>query len=399
MFRFFYNTFLLLLLPLWLWKERKRACLVERMGLRLPLLSPAQIWIHAVSIGETRAAVALVTELQKTRSIIFSTTTETGLAEAKKLFPHIAGHFVLPIDFSWNIKRLRKKINPQLLILVESDFWYNLITLGAPRVALVNGKVSKRSASRFQRFKYLARKIFDPLSLFCVQSDDYRDRFIRLGIPPSKIIVTGNLKLDTPVARIDKEEWQKRLGISPYDRVITLGSTHDPEEELLLDALVTLPIKILLVPRHPERFDSIADLLKRKGIDFVRYSSGQPNPQARVILIDAMGILNACYQLSEIAIVGGSFTSRIGGHNIFEPASLGVPVLFGPYMHTQKELLELVLNTNAGRQVTIEEVRPIVEEFLKNPPTAIVQAGLDLAQKSRGATKRTIEALVTNLSL
>ena len=393
MFRALYNFVLLLLLPLWLWKEKKRAYIAQRIGLKLPSLSSATIWIHAVSMGETRAVIKLVSELQKTHTIVFSTTTETGLAEAKKLFPNIAGHFILPVDFSWTIKRLRKKINPQLLILVESDFWYNLITLGAPQVVLVNGKISQRSTIRFQKLRFLSRKIFEKISLFCVQSESYKDRFCRIGIPSSKIVVTGNLKLDTPITPIDKEQWRQRLSISPQDRVITLGSTHDPEEELLLDALAPLSIKILLVPRHPERFDTVADLLKRKGIDFVRYSEGKPDPSKRVVLVDAMGILNACYQLSELAIVAGSFTARVGGHNIFEPAALGVPVLFGPHMHTQKELVDLVLCAGAGRQVTTEQLRPLIEQFLENPPTVMAEAGRQLAKKSQGATTCTLEAL------
>ncbi len=393
MFRALYNLALVLLLPLWLWKEKKRAHIAERIGLKLPHLSPASIWIHAVSMGETRAVIALVAELQKTHTIVFSTTTETGLAQAQKLFPTIAGHFILPIDFSWTIRRLRKKINPKALILVESDFWYNLITLGAPKVILVNGKISERSTNRFQKLRFLSRKIFEKISLFCVQSENYKDRFCRIGIPSSQIVVTGNLKLDAPITPIDKEQWRKRLSITPQDHVITLGSTHDPEEELLLDALASLPIKILLVPRHPERFDAVADLLKRKGIDFVRYSEGKPDPTKRVVLVDAMGILNPCYQLSELAIVGGSFTSRVGGHNIFEPAALGVPVLFGPHMQTQKELVDLVLGANAGRQVTIERLRPLIKEFLENPPIAMAEAGRHLAQKSQGATARTLDAL------
>ena len=142
MFRFFYNILLLLLLPIWIWKEKHRVHWAQRLGLRLPALPQADIWIHAVSMGETQAATALVAQLEKKYTIVFSTTTETGLALAKKNFPRISGHFLLPIDFSWNIRRLRKKINPRCLLLVESDFWYNLITLGAPQVAVVSGKIS-----------------------------------------------------------------------------------------------------------------------------------------------------------------------------------------------------------------------------------------------------------------
>ncbi|MBS0616106.1 MAG: 3-deoxy-D-manno-octulosonic acid transferase [Verrucomicrobia bacterium] len=392
MFRALYNTILLLLLPLWLWKEKKRARLAERIGLKLPSLPLADIWIHAVSMGETRAVITLVAELQKTHSIVFSTTTETGLAAAQKLFPNIAGHFLLPIDFSWNIRRLRKKIQPNLLILVESDFWYNLITLGAPKVALVNGKISEKSAQRFARFKSLARLFFEPISLLCVQSDEYKDRFLKIAVPASKIVVTGNLKLDAPIPSIDKAEWKSRLGIRTEDRVITLGSTHDPEEELLLSVLAPLPVKILLVPRHPERFNAVAELLAKKNISFVRYSSEKQDPKAQVVLVDAMGLLNTCYGVSDLAIVCGSFTERVGGHNIFEPIALGVPTIFGPHMQTQKELVDLVLRANAGRQVPIEELKSVVAEFLKNPPTAMTKAGQELARKSQGATKRTLEA-------
>ena len=202
----------------------------------------------------------------------------------------------------------------------------------------------------------------------CVQSPRYKDLFLQIGVAAKKIVVTGNLKLDTPHPVIDKAAWAERLSICPGDRVITLGSTHDPEEELLLDALASLPVKILIVPRHPARFEAVADLLRRKGIDHVRYSEGKLDPSQRVVLVDAMGILNTCYQLSELAIVGGSFTPGVGGHNIFEPASLGIPILFGPYMESQKDLTRLILEAPAGAQVSIEQLRPLVIQFLERPP-------------------------------
>jgi 3-deoxy-D-manno-octulosonic-acid transferase len=412
MFRFVYNLALLLItlisLPKYLWemiiKAKHRRSFLEKLGLKIPPISLPEngirIWVHSISVGETKAVAPLVEKIRHQyphASIVISTTSETGHAEAKRSMPGLDHYFYLPIDFSWAIKRLVKRIKPDLLILVESDFWYNLISYNQ-NVVLVNGKLSENSLARFKLVPFFTQRLFGHFKLLCVQSERYSRRFELLRVPKSKIVVTGNLKFDQPFPHIDKARWKKDLGIHEGEKVITLGSTHEPEEEMLLSVLEKFPEwKILLVPRHPERFDSVAQLLERKGYAFARFSDHRPKlGTEKIILVDAMGILSACYQLSNLAIVGGSYVSHVGGHNIFEPAALGVPVLFGPHMESQKDLVELVINAGAGKQVPFDELEENLKELTNFPSTSMHEAGLRLASEVHGATLRTLGAL--NLS-
>ncbi len=395
MLRVVYTFALLLLvvvmLPAWILRKKHRNSFLEKLGLKLPTFTftktGPRIWIHSISLGETKAVLPLITRLKEkypSATLLLSTITETGQEVAEQSSADFT--FYLPLDFPWAIRTLMNRIKPDLLILVEGDFWYNLIDM-APRVALVNGKISERSLSRFLKVPFFANKIFHKIELYCLQSARFADRFQKLGVDPSRIIVTGNLKFDQPLHLIDKQTFRASLGLSSTDRIMTLGSTHEPEEELILTALAPLlsnnpQLKILVVPRHPERFAHVK-------------AAFADNPQ--VIVVDQMGVLNHCYQISELAIVGGSFISSVGGHNIFEPAALGTPVLFGPYMHSQKDLAELILQAGAGCQVTLENLGKVVENLLTHPPKAMREAGLKLAQEVHGATDRTLLALETLL--
>ncbi|MBS0649497.1 MAG: 3-deoxy-D-manno-octulosonic acid transferase [Verrucomicrobia bacterium] len=413
MFKVIYDLALLLYtavcLPKFIWEairhRKHRKSFLDKLGLRLPSFNlPADnvhIWVHSISMGETKAVAPLVEQIRQqvpNASIVISTTTETGLGEAKRSMPELDHYFYLPLDFSWTIQRLVKRIRPDILILVESDFWYNLIHQNK-KVVLVNGKISETSLSRFQLFSFFSRRLFSQIHLFCLQSQRYSSRFQTLGVAPDKIVVTGNLKFDQPFPHIDIERWKSDLGIQPQDKVITLGSTHDPEEDHLITALEPLlvrfpTLKILLVPRHPERFSTVAALLEKKKIPYARFSDHAPKQgNERIILIDAMGVLSACYQLSDIAIVGGSYATHVGGHNIFEPAALGIPVLFGPHMETQKDLVDIVTQGGAGRQVPLSEVSTTLEQMLTYPPLEMKQAGLKLAEEVHGATQRTWKSL------
>ncbi len=415
MFRVFYNAalciFVILWLPKWLWEmlrhQKHRFSFAEKLGFKLPTFPTTQelrIWVHSISVGETKAVASLITELRKkypTISIVLSTVTETGYEEAKRSIPKADQYFFLPLDFSWTIRRLIQRMKPDLLVLVEGDFWFNFIDL-APRVILVNGKISERSTSSFLKVPFFSRPFFQKIELLCVQSSTYADRFVRLGVNPKRMTVTGNLKFDQEFLPIDKNQWRAHLGLTSTNQVITLGSTHDQEEELLLNALEPLfkkfpDLKILLVPRHPERFMEVAKLLEKKQIEFSKYSDPLKKRDQRVILVDAMGVLSSCYQLSELAIVGGSFIKRVGGHNIFEPAALGIPVLFGPSMYSQKDLVTLVVDAGAGIQVSLENLAKVVEELLLNPSQQMHQAGLRLAHEVHGSTQRTLHCLETTL--
>jgi 3-deoxy-D-manno-octulosonic-acid transferase len=401
--KFFYQL-------LFLGKHRKSW--LKRLGGGFPLIKKGKkplIWIHAVSLGETKAAASLVKALKNEFNhplIIFSTTTETGYVESCRSI-QADHHVYLPFDFGWVIKPIIKRTAPDLVILCESDFWYNFLAtskkIGAV-VVLVNGKISEKSMQRFQKAPFFTRKLFSNIDLFCLQSQLYRQRFEQLGILQDKLIVTGNMKFDGDYSRLPAaqlEAWKSELGIQAKDAVLVIGSSHHPEELMLLNVMHQLwprfpNLKVMIVPRHPERFSEVAGLLQKNSVDFRRLSqknlSRSPAP---VILIDAMGLLRKCYQLADIAIVAGSYTAKVGGHNILEPSWYGVPVIFGPHMHTQPDLVNLVNEYRAGIQVSLEELPDKLCDLLQNPSQRkeLGEAGLKLAGDLHGATVKTLKLI------
>jgi 3-deoxy-D-manno-octulosonic-acid transferase len=405
MFSAIYNLALIFfawgLLGQYLFKGKYRSSLLARLGLGFPLFKakPEEkvVWMHAVSMGEVRAMVALFHQIQPHFTVVISTTTETGLAEALRSMPGAKAHFILPLDFSWTMRRLIKQINPSHLILCESDFWLHLLTLAkahGAKISLINGKVSERSCHRFKRFSFFTKRLFSSFDLICLQNEIHYNRFVSMGVPYKKLHVTGNLKLEAPVKKMQNvESFRSKLGITSTDSVLVIGSTHHPEEEELLTALAPLlpSLKILLVPRHPERFDAVASLLERKSIPYHRYSNPAP-ATANLILIDAMGQLNFCYQIANLAIVAGSYGSQIGGHNIFEPIQQSIPVFFGPHMHAQQELKDLVLSYQAGKEVPLDQLCNEVSLFFKNP-TKYTQACQKLLDSIQGATQKTFDLI------
>lgn len=399
-----------------IFKGKYRKSLLKRFGSGFPIIKKGDrplVWVHAVSLGETKAVAALVKQLKselRDPIFVFSTTTETGHVEGCRT---IAAdyHVYLPFDFGWVIKPIVRRTAPDLVILCESDFWYNFIStskkVGA-KVILVNGKLSSTSQERFKKFPSFSKRLFSCIDLFCVQSNIYRRRFESIEIPPEKIVVTGNMKFDGDYAKLplqQLEAWRIELGIQPNDPVLVVGSSHNPEETQLLKAMAQVwpqypNLKVVLVPRHPERFNEVAGILQKNNVNFRRLSQKtNKDASASVILIDAMGLLRKCYQLADIAIVAGSYTSKVGGHNILEPSWYGVPVIFGPHMHTQPDLVDLVREYEAGLQVSIEELPEVLLRLLKNPEQRkmLGAAGLRLASDVHGATGKTLNLLKPNL--
>lgn len=389
-------------------KGKYRKSLLKRFGSGFPLIKKGErplVWIHAVSLGETKAVSALAKKMRtelKNPVIVFSTTTETGYVEACRT---IAAdyHVYLPFDFGWVIKPIIRRTAPDVLILCESDFWFNFISTAKAAgayVALVNGKISRTSTERLKKVPFFAKALFNSIDLLCVQSNLYRTRFESLGILTDKIVVTGNMKFDGDYAKLPATQlqaWRNELGIRPKDPVLVVGSSHHPEEALLLKALSQVwsqfpNLKVMIVPRHPERFNEVAGILQKNNISFRRLSQKHAeSSDMPVILIDAMGLLRKCYQLADIAIVAGSYTAKVGGHNILEPSWYGVPVIFGPHMQGQPDLLELVREYKAGMQVNIEELPQVLIKLLDHPQECkeLGSAGLKLAGDVHGATGKT----------
>jgi 3-deoxy-D-manno-octulosonic-acid transferase len=372
--RFLYERILL---------RKKRSFLLQRLGLRSypPLENRRRplIWIHAVSVGETKSASLFLHKLKKSypeATFVVSSVTETGHEEAKRSLKEADLHLFLPFDFSFAIRRLLKIFPIDLLIFVETDLWYNFIRLVKKRgakVFLISGKMSKRSCKNYRLFPKFSKRLFSLFDgVFC-QNHCFQERFLSAGVSKEKVCVTGNLKFDLAATRISEEEkkqWLSQFTSSLGDSFLTISCTHSKEEEGILEALLPLlqmrkEIKILLAPRHPERFSAVAKLLKQKGFSFTPLSQLERDKQ--IILIDRLGFLPVCYSLSKLAILGGSFVDKIGGHNILEPISYQIPVCFGPYMFAQEEMVAHVLQKKCGFQMSLSDLGPLVFQLFTDP--------------------------------
>lgn len=420
-FRFLYGGILSLLSIIYFpkmafdyfFKKKYRQSLRSRFGYGFNHISGAVplIWVHAVSMGETKAIIALVKKLKALSPesrVIVSSITETGHQEAVKSIPEADFHVFLPFDFSFIIRPIIRRLRPQLVIISETDLWFNFLEtskeVGA-RVVLVNGKISERSFKRYRKASFFSKRIFSLLDHICAQNLSYAQLFESLGVPKRKISVTGNLKFDEPYPFLKEDElqeWKSVLGIKKEDFVLVIGSTHDPEEKHLLEQLSGLfniipQFKIILVPRHPERFQDVSSLLQKMQIPYGFYSKSESlKKENRIILGDAMGLLKKFYQIAHLAIVAGSFTEKVGGHNILEPCFYGVPVIFGPFMHSQKELRELVLQYQAGKQVDLADLRDQVLDMAqkKDEKDFLGVNGLRLTSEMYGATERTLKYVI-----
>lgn len=398
--------------------KKYRQSLLPRFGIRYPVFHKQplrSIWMHAVSVGETKAMVSVARELKHLfpdHPLIISSVTETGHAEAKRSLPFADHHVYLPFDFSWAVYKVIKNAAPGLVILCESDFWLNFLYYSKRQgaaLALINGKMSERSMRRFRMVPFFSKRLFGLFDILCIQNALYRSRLLEAGAPIDRMVVTGNLKLDEDYPQLSNDEviqWRQKLGIQPNQPVLTIGSTHAPEEQLCIQTLKeiwkqTPQLRVIIVPRRPERFKEVGNLLERERLHWISFTDiNRRTGKEQVILMDAMGLLRMCYQLSDFAIVGGSFTDRVGGHNILEPCWYGKPVLFGPHMHTQLELVELMTQYGAGIQVNPEQLRPILEKWIQNPKESqeIGSKGLQMVKDLKGSTKRTLDALNPLLS-
>jgi len=405
--------FLFYLPKLWL-RKKSGAALRDRFGLPAADYRKSKtrlIWIHAVSLGETKAVAPLARMLKESFGpdveFVVSSGTATGRAEVKKAIPFCDYSLYLPLDLTWVIRPLVNRLKPDLLIISETDLWINFIShckrVGA-RCYIVNGKMSERSCRRFNTLTFWSRKLFSQFDHIAAQSEHYRNRYLKAGVAQNRVTVTGNLKLDhvhppTP----DLDEWKRSLGFYHEDQILVIGSSHDPEERWFLEVLNglwdSLPqLKVVIVPRHPERFDEVETLLQECGQPFKRYSESSDQP-FRILLVDAMGVLKKCYQISDVALVAGSYTDKVGGHNILEPSEYGKPVLFGPSMWSQPELLELCLSYEAGLQVPMKNLGSVLARLFHDSGERqkLGGNGLRLIQDHKGATKRTFDLITKNI--
>ena len=412
--RFLYSLFFVLCLPVILARLLYRAWRAPAYARRWPErfalggeLRPGGIWVHAVSVGEAIAAAPMVRELLKRYPqlpITITCMTPTGSQQIRKLFGDQVGHAYLPYDLPWLQRRLVRRLQPRIAIIMETELWPNMVAeckrAGVP-VVLANGRLSERSARGYQRVSRLVGPMFAALDWLAVQSAAEAERFFALGARQAALTVTGSIKFDLkPSAAVleGAAQWRGQWGERP---VWIAASTHTGEDEIILQAhqqiLRQQPRALLiLVPRHPERFDGVARLVQQAGLSLVRRSSGeQPAASDQVLLGDSMGELMQFYACADVAFVGGSLIAG-GGHNYLEPAALGLPVLSGPQRFNFAEISDLL--ERAGALVEVADAAGLagqVGQWLGDPQLARTagKAGQDVVKANQGALERLLEGV------
>lgn len=411
----------LFLLPYYLLRGvrygKTRRGIRERLGwyapeLRDKLRGREVIWVHAVSVGETRAAAPLLRALRARFPedfLLLSHVTETG-REVARTIPEVDACVFFPFDLSWVVRRIVRRVNPRAIVLVETEIWPNFVRQASLRqipVILVNGRISDRSLPRYRLGRRLLRPVLQCLARFCMQSEQDGARIRMLGAPGRKVKVTGNLKFDIAAEVRGLEnvaELKARYRVPADCLVLVAGSTHSGEEEMLAAAYQRLlrdgcRLFLILVPRHPERCRSIADQLAarqqpvrlRSTLD----AAGDVMACGDLLLVDTIGEMLTFYAMADLVFVGGSLVP-VGGHNVLEASLLRKPVLFGPYMHNFREISRLVLDAGGGRQVLgPEDLRLQVQALLDTPAEreAMGECGYRLLERHRGATQRSIDAI------
>jgi 3-deoxy-D-manno-octulosonic-acid transferase len=369
-------------------------------------------WFHAVSVGEVNLLGTLVPAFRKRHPdwlVVVSSTTDTGLAEARKRFPDLA-IIAYPFDFTWSVGAALDRVQPTLIALTESELWPNFLAAAHRRgipVVVVNARMSPRSFARLRRFGSLAnRLLFEKVARFAVQEAEYVDRYRELGVPGEKLVLTGSVKYDGAVSERDTPrafELARLLGLRTGMIVWLAGSTHAPEESIVLDVFTRLreefpQLRLILVPRHPDRFEEVARLVERSGLPFARRSRiVQPLPEMpSVVLLDTVGELSAAWGLADVGFTGGSLDGQRGGQSMIEPAGYGVPCVFGPHVWNFKDAARRLMEV--GGAVMVSNSSSLESELrgLISVPSLrgrMSHAARELVQQQQGATERTLSVL------
>jgi 3-deoxy-D-manno-octulosonic-acid transferase len=418
-----YNTSWLAALPgivcyLWLCRlvtGKYRRNLRPRFGLDLEVPqrpgSNQVIWVHALSVGEVLSVLPLVHLLREeypSHELVFSTTTESGNQLARK---RLAGDgcpvFYLPLDLWWVVRRVVERVGARLFLLVETDLWPNLpryLSRQGALTVLVNGRISDRSFSRYRLFRPFLGSTLSHITRFCMQAEEDARRLLVLGVPPDRVRVTGNLKIDQPITIFPGEErtlLRHRLGWVPRGPVWIAGSTHPGEEEIVFRVFGQLrrrfpKLCLVVAPRRPERGGEIAALAQGAGWKTGRRSlMGAVSAETDVFVLDTIGELAGFYSLGSFAFVGGSLIPS-GGHNPVEAAQLGLPVVFGPHMTNFRDIAAILRKSGGGFQVANEAgLAQRLERWL-DAPEVCAQDGERAKQALSGhggAARRTMEAI------
>jgi len=384
----------------------------QRFGFGYPRLRRC-IWIHAVSVGEVQAAVPLIRELARRfpdKPLLITTVTPTGAARVRSLFGDSVQHSYIPSELPPAVNRFFENTDPQLALIMETEIWPNLYRGCGVRnipLILVSARISPRSLRGYLRVLPLFRETLSHGIIIAAQSRADADRFRALGASAVRTWVIGNIKFDIELADgLSAQGRQLRAQLFGERPVWIAASTHDNEEQQVLDAHLSLlrqhpQLLLLLVPRHPERFRDVARLLEQNGLSYVTRTSGTVcDKAAKVFLLDTMGELPLFYAASDIAFVGGSLVP-IGGHNLLEPAALGLPLISGPHVFNAQEIADMFLANGTCRMVgNTEELAAAVSELLGNSDVArkLGEQGRATVAENRGSLGKLLHLLEPLLS-
>ncbi|MGD0383841.1 MAG: 3-deoxy-D-manno-octulosonic acid transferase [Thermoguttaceae bacterium] len=447
-----YLLLILCTLPWFLWQGVRKGKYRQGYPAKFLGLVPRRVsdktcvWLHAVSVGEVNLLLPLIRLIQKQRpdwECVVSTTTATGMDLAKKKFPELIV-FYCPLDFTWATSAAMRRIRPKILVLAELELWPNLICKAkknGSRVAIINGRLGEKSFRGYRRIRPLIARLLRQIDLVAVQDETYAERFRRLGARPETVQVTGSMKYDG--ARTDRDNPATRrlaamAGFTRDDIVWLAGSTQEPEEAMVLEIFRSLMaefprLRLVLVPRHPDRFDAVARLIDQSGLAWQRHTEltetqnnvgatvelspqqcagvgervelsppqnslqkSQHTQQPRILLVDAVGELGTWWGAAQIAFVGGSFGRR-GGQNMIEPAAYGAAVSFGPNTWNFSDIVYSMLAQNAAERLAdAADLERFVRRCLNEPQYAaeLGRRAKSLVQSQLGATERTLLLLI-----
>jgi 3-deoxy-D-manno-octulosonic-acid transferase len=393
----------------------------QRLG-QIPRIDSSQpvIWLHCVSVGETEAARPLVRELRErlpNHLLVISTTTVTGQQVARRsLAEDAAAIFYFPIDWPWTVRRVLGALNPAAVLVMETELWPNLLRECGRRaipVVLVNGRISPQSYRRYKWIDGFMRRVLTNLTLALMQTDDDAERLTGIGLDDRHLSIVGNMKFDSaPSSTVDDtlaSDLARRFGFDSDQRLIVAASTHPPEEIAVIEAFKNISkanggARLLIAPRHPERFDEVARLLSESDFLWTRRTaaSSPADTESAIVLLDSIGELRAAFQLADIAFVGGSLIPH-GGQNVLEPAAQGVCVITGSHTHNFAAITRMLSAQDALIQLpdlsmaeAPRALAEIITQLLSDDSRrqAMGTRARNVCQQNRGATQRTAEIIV-----
>ncbi|HEX5481370.1 MAG TPA: 3-deoxy-D-manno-octulosonic acid transferase [Terriglobia bacterium] len=411
----------LLIAPFYIWRYRKtpflRKSWRERLGFLPASFQQAEsgaIWIHAVSVGETLAIAGLVEGIQKRypgRKIFMSHVTPTGREAGEKRFPELAGRFYLPLDWRGPVRRALHDLCPELLLIVETELWPNLLReahRSGAKVVVVNARLSRRSLRGYRTFRFFMRRVFENIDFIFAQSAEDAQRFVEAGAPSERIAAAGNIKFDVPPPphRDFTGLMKDALAGASRTPVFVAASTMPGEEELVLEAWNAIQRRhpralMILAPRHPARFDEVARILQSQSGGFIRRTALAGTEIERqlaspgILLLDTIGELASIFELADVVFMGGTLVAT-GGHNPIEPAQWSKPILFGPHMENFRDIARIFLDAHAALRV--KNSRDLGQEVVKLMADsarrqALGETARRTVDRESGATRRTMDGI------